>query len=293
MNLEDKVAQLCAFTNPFAESAPIVPTDVKPSQFSAKNAKEMKWQFDDRGLNFSEAEIAAALRRDTALIPAPENREYYGAHDFHYWISGYVEYLSLSRIAKKHGIAEGRIFDFGGSTGRVFRHFYFQGGWDVWSSDFKRSSVEWNLLNFPSHIRVFQGTYQATLPVDSQTFDLIIAMSVFTHIDETETNWLMELRRVLRVGGVALITIHNEATWSNMWDGLREATEKYSPELAAHTELPPGRHVSNFRTDDPYRCNVFHSDDYIMRQWSRYFEVLDILPRASDAQSIVVLRRKD
>ena len=76
-----------------------------------------------------------------------------------------------------------------------------------------------------------------------------------------------------------------------MHPSLREVIERFSPELAAHPELPPGRSVSNFRDDDPYRCNVFHSSDYIRQQWGRYFEVVEIVPMLSDVQTGVVLRR--
>ena len=70
--------------------------------------------------------------------------------------------------------------------------------------------------NFPSTIKVFQGMYFPFLPIEDRTFDLISAMSVFTHIDETETSWLLELWRILKPGGIAVVTIHNEDTWLNM-----------------------------------------------------------------------------
>ena len=190
-------------------------------------------------------------------------------------------------------MTSGNYFDFGGSTGRVFRHFYFQStDWRVWSSDFKMTSVEWNLANFPSAITVFQGMYFPFLPIEDRTFDLVSAMSVFTHIDEIETSWLLELRRIMKPGGIAIATIHNEDTWLNMPPELREAIEKHSPELAALPELPPGRSVSNFCLDDPYRCNIFHSNDYIRTQWSRVFNVKEIIPRASGAQAAVILEKR-
>ena len=289
--LEEKVARLGAYANPFSLSEPIAPSVSRPSDFTQIEFINLAPLFEDRGLDWTPDELVEAMKRDEALIPAVQNREGYGAYDYHYWMSGYAEYRSLSRIAARHGVSGGSMFDFGGSTGRVFRNFYYQGGWDVWSSDFKQTSVEWNLRNFPSAIKVFQGLYQPVLPIDDKTFDLAIAMSVFTHLDETETNWLLELRRVLRPDGIALITIHNEATWKNMGAELMASLEKHSPELAAMSEMPPGKTVSNFRLDDPYRCNTFHTNEYIRLQWSRYFEVVDILPRASDAQTIVVLRR--
>ena len=117
-------------------------------------------------------------------------------------------------------------------------------------------------------------------------------MSVFTHIDEIETSWLLELRRIMKPGGIAIVTIHNEDTWLNLHPALREVIEKHSPELAAMPTLPPGRSVSTFRDDDPYRCNTFHSNDYIRTQWIRVFDVKEIIPRASGAQAAVILQKR-
>jgi SAM-dependent methyltransferase len=290
--LRARVDRLYAFASPFAESGPVMPSPALPSDFIGCDYTPYLQAFRSRSIDLEEGEIAAALARDTAPIPAEANREgYAGGDDFAYWISGYAEYRKLSDIARENGVEAGALFDFGGSTGRVFRNFFFQGDWDVWSCDFKESSVQWNLANMPPAIRVFQGLYQPYLPMEDRSIDLVIAMSVFTHIDELETNWLMELRRILKPGGLAVLTTHNEATWTNMDARLKAAIEQHSPNWLKNETLPPGRHVSTFRLDDPYRCNVFHSDDYVKRNWGRYFDVIEILPRASDAQAIVVLRK--
>jgi SAM-dependent methyltransferase len=186
---------------------------------------------------------------------------------------------------------EGRYLDFGGSTGRVFRHFHFQSdAWRVMSCDFKMTSVEWNLKHFPSGIEVFQNSYNPTLPLESSTVTLISAMSVFTHIDETETSWLMELRRILRPGGLLLATVHDESTW-RADKALRDKTIKINPTWT-HDDMPEGRRVSTWRIDDPYRCDVFQTQSYIRHQWGRYMEVVSILPCSFGPQTMVVLRKR-
>jgi hypothetical protein len=71
----------------------------------------------------------------------------------------------------------------------------------------------------------------------------------------------------------------------------RESSVTDNP-LAAMPTLPPGRSVSTFRDDDPYRCNTFHSNDYIRTQWIRVFDVKEIIPRASGAQAAVILQKR-
>ncbi len=289
---DDRLTQLLGYSNPYAASQPIEPSPANPVDFIDVDLAPFKHMFDAPDLHFDADEIRSSLQKDTAPIPAKINREDYCDDHLTFWLSGYFEFGKLAAMAAKYGITGGSYFDFGGSTGRLFRHFHFQSNeWDVWSSDFKMTSVEWNIENYPSDIAVFQNTYFPFLPIEDSTFDLITAMSVFTHIDETETTWLMELRRILKPGAIAIVTIHNEDTWLNMQPALREVIEEYSPELAANPTLPSGRSVSTWRRDDPYRCNTFHSNDYIETQWSRFFEIMDIIPQASGMQAAVILRK--
>jgi SAM-dependent methyltransferase len=289
-----RLARLLAFANPFAASEPIAPSPAYPSDFLQSDTAGFLEQFQSERVTLDVAEIAGALRKDSAPIPARVNREgYFGEYHFAYWLSGYAVYKEIEHVARTYGISGGNYFDFGGSTGRVFRHFHFQSDrWTVWSCDFKQTSVDWNLQNLPSEIQVFQGMYFPFLLVEDQTFDVISAMSVFTHIDETETSWLLELRRTMKPGGIAIVTVHNEDHWPHMPPELRTSLERHSPDFARLPALPPGRFVSNFRHDDPYRCNTFHSNDYIRSQWGRFFEVADIIPRFSGAQSAVILRKR-
>ena len=293
--------RLLGYANPFASSEPIEESPAHPSDFVDADYHAFSGMFDAAQVTLDPAEIRAALRRDVSPIPAAVNREgYFGAPDrrdghnhLRYWLHGFKDYKRLTSMASSYNVNEGDYFDFGGSSGRVFRHFHFQStAWRVWSCDFKRTSVEWNLANFPAAITVFQGMYFPFLPIEDRTFNLISAMSVFTHIDETETSWLLELRRILKPGGIAIVTIHNEDTWLNMPAELRVVIEKCTPELAAMPTLPQGRSVSTWRVDDPYRCHTFHSNDYIRQQWARMLDVKEIIPEAFDAQAAVILQRR-
>ena len=293
MGIDPRLPQLLAYASPYAASRPLKAPVARPADFLGANPKSCKWLFDRSRLPILRDEVSAALMRDDAPIPASENRENYnGDHHYAYWLSGYVSYQSVAAIAAEHSITSGRYFDFGGSTGRLFRHFHFQAEhFEVWSCDFKMSSVQWNLKHFPSAIKTFQNMYFPFLPMEDNSVDLLTAMSVFTHIDETETAWLLELRRILRPGGLALITVHDEHTWKIMCPELRAQVVKFSPDLAALAELPEGRHVSNWRQDDPYRCNVFESSSYIRQNWGRYFDVLDFIRDLFGHQSAVLLRK--
>ena len=132
----------------------------------------------------------------------------------------------------------GRVLDFGGSAGRVFRHFLYQStDWEVWTADLKKSSVEWNIEKFDRlNLFAFQSASYPVLPIENNSIDLITAFFAFTHIDETESPWLLELRRIFRRGGFR--TFHNKHTWKTMPPSLREACFKFRLHLEEQDKTP-------------------------------------------------------
>jgi ubiquinone/menaquinone biosynthesis C-methylase UbiE len=279
----ERLKELLAYANPYNRSELAEPLGVPASFYSgAAIPPATLREFPDL------AELAA---RDTAPIPAPMNRENYtGNYHFSYWLGGLRDYAMVTGLAAKHEVRSGRCFDFGGSTGRVFRHFAFQSdAWDVWSSDFNLTSVEWNLRHMPPKVKSFLNNYYPTLPIEDNYFDLVTAFSVFTHLDETEVAWLLELRRITRPGGVLMLTVMNQYGWERKSGQVLRTVQQHRPDLLAHDVLPPGKHVVSFRRDSPYRCTVFMTDEHIKDVWGRFFEIAEVIPGAHGQQTAVLL----
>jgi SAM-dependent methyltransferase len=289
--IRDQLAKTLKYGLPYAEASELLSPVGYPEDFLNDNS------LCDRiaSMEADPEEARKGIERDRYPIPHPHNREGYAdGDDLMYWLSGYGDYRTIQGMAAEYGVTGGRYFDFGGSTGRVFRHFAQQSDlWDVWSCDFKLSSVEFNLKYLPPKIRVFLNASFPALPLPDCYFDLISASSVFTHIDETETGWLLELRRILKVGGVACISIHDKHTWTRNFGALRDDVVRFRPDIADLSDLPEGKTVVTFRNDDPYRCHTFHSDEYIAQNWGRFFEICQIKPLVLGLQAMVVCRRID
>lgn len=228
----------------------------------------------------SEIALTERVRRDCLPIPDTPNRENYSGQDhFRYWHSGLEDYERVRSAAASMGCTGTRLYDFGGSTGRLFRHFYCQDRrYEVWSSDFRAISHRWNQAHMPGDIRVFLNGFMPHLPVADRYFDIVSAFSVFTHIDELETAWLLELRRVLRPGGLLYLTIHDEAFWEQKPDRFVSILQGSDARLDEKTPFPAPRRAYQFRRDSYYSCNTFHSRDYVRAQWGRFFEIADIRP---------------
>ena len=144
-------------------------------------------------------------------------------------------------------------------------------------------------------IVAYQNHSIPSLPMPDNSLDLVSAFSVFTHIKAFETAWLMELRRVLRPGGIAWVTIHSEKTWEEMDKGwpLQKALENHKDfqAIASKTKMPGDRLVFRWHNDRSYSSNVFYSFDYIKSAWGRIFEIAEIHRRLPAFQDVVVLRK--
>jgi SAM-dependent methyltransferase len=99
------------------------------------------------------------------------------------------------------------MLDFGVGCGRVARHWAGLDV-DVHGCDYNGELVEWCRRNLP-HVTARSNGLDPPLPYDDERFDLVYALSVFTHLTESrQRSWMAELRRVTRPGGLVLFTTH-------------------------------------------------------------------------------------
>mgnify|MGYP005849761411 CR=1 FL=1 len=110
--------------------------------------------------------------------------------------------------------------DFGCGCGRTmfwlsrrFPAVYWHG------CDVDAEAVQWCGRSFPN--AVFSvNTEFPPLSCASSSFDIIFGISVFTHLaEEYQKAWVPELHRVLKPGGVLLLSFYGR----NLWEGLEEA----------------------------------------------------------------------
>jgi len=267
----------------------------------ACTASELRCVIESEGLHgflphLSVPAVLECLDRDRLPIPRKANRElYYGDRDAAYWLFGLDDYLKVKACWEKYFSGVKRILDFGGSTGRVFRHFYCQGQIDeVYACDCNRVNIQWCKTYFPPDIRVFLNSFYPGLPFADGYFDVITAFSVFTHIDDFEDGWLLELSRLLRPGGIAYITIHDEAAWAVMPSHLEKVLSSSPGAKGVDFEgpMPFDRMVFPGGDRAPHGINVFHRQDYVRHFWDRYFRIEEIIPQGHHFQTVLVLRNE-
>jgi SAM-dependent methyltransferase len=241
--------------------------------------------------------LEPALELDTYVLPTTSDREgYFGQNHFSYWASGLRDRNNLLACAERLGVEARSYLDFGCATGRVIRHFATaERQIKTYGCDINRTHVDWCAKYLPENITVFQNHSIPTLSLPDNSIDIVSAYSVFTHIEAFETSWLMEIRRILKPGGIAWITVHSEKTFEEVREGwpLHIGLRNH-PEFQKYKEnqvMDKDRLVFRWKSDASYSSNVFYTNDYLQRTWGRILEIKETHRRLPGWQDVVVLQK--
>jgi SAM-dependent methyltransferase len=193
--------------------------------------------------------------------------------------AGMKEHL-MSLLAAQHGgeaPAAPRILDFGCGAGNVLRHFGEEARrGEVWGADIDAESVAWLQDHLSPPFRVASVSPDPpALPTPDDHFDLIYAVSVFTHIAENWAAWLLELHRTLAPEGIVMTTFLGEGM------SQAESAGPWDPDRVGMNVL---RHGQDWAGGGP---TVFLSDWWVRAHWGRAFEILEIHHDRDDRGRVV------
>jgi SAM-dependent methyltransferase len=162
-----------------------------------------------------------------------------------------------------------RVLDLGCGCARVLRWFADESATcEFVGSDISRSAIEWSRENIP-FAEFHVNAPQPPLPLADGSCDLVLAISVVTHIDEaSQLAWLEELRRVLRPGGIAILTVSGDDTAAWKLPGADLAQFRASGHFYKRVAEGGLHGLPDFYQD------AYHSREYIERVWTRYFDLL-------------------
>ena len=176
----------------------------------------------------------------------------------------------------------GSMLDFGCGCGRVVRHWAHLPT-EVRGCDYNTGLVDWCRRRLP-FARFETNGLAPPLPYADASFELVYALSVFTHLPRTlQQQWMGELARVLTPNGYLIVSTHGEACLDSLTEVERNRFR--DGQLVVRHEAEAG---SN-------RCGVFFSEDYVRLHLAPGFLVRDYAPRGARGnppQDLVLLQTR-
>lgn len=180
-----------------------------------------------------------------------------------------------------------RVLDFGCGAGRVLRQFVEEArGGHFCGSDIHAESVGWLRQNASPPFEVVRNGDVPPLPWDDASFELIWAVSVFSHVTDEWSAWLIELHRLLRDDGRLIVSFMGAG-----------CSQQYADEPWHEGRIGMNvlRKHQSWDLGGPF---VLHSPWWIREHWGRAFEIDELwpsgfgIPHSRELGQGVVLMRK-
>ena len=240
---------------------------------------------------YEAARAVSLARRETAPdgLPLPPRRlivRVAGTPDVGWFLeSGALAAESVDAALARQGLAFrdlGAVLEFGCGCGRVTRHLRHLRGVQIAGSDHDRAAIDWCRRNLPFARFDVNGLAPPRVH-GSEAFDLVYAFSVLTHLSEPlQVAWVRELVRVLRPGGLLLVSVHGARYEGRLSERERESFQAgrlvvRRPELAG-TNL----------------CTAFHPEAYVRERLASGLELVEHVPEGASGnphQDLYLFRR--
>lgn len=157
----------------------------------------------------------------------------------------------------------------------------------IYGTDIDEEAISWCRKNL-DFARFNVNKPLPPLEYQSNTFDLVYVGSVFTHLNEDyQFRWLEELKRVSAPKGIVIITIHGVYAWNvRRRQDMKEDISKKGIVFAMS---------STFNGIFPvWYQSTYHTKEYVFDNFSKYFDILDYIPRGMGGiQDVVILQKRE
>ena len=157
------------------------------------------------------------------------------------------------------------ILDFGCGCGRVLRHLRDLRG-ELHGSDADAAAIRWCRANLP-FARFHDHRLAPPLELADESFDLVYALSVFTHLPPAlERAWVDELTRILQPRGFLLLTTHGDRYRERLTESERARYDR--GDVVVRFEEAAGLNL----------CTTFHPPSYVRERLAHGLELVGEVP---------------
>jgi SAM-dependent methyltransferase len=188
-----------------------------------------------------------------------------------YYQSGIAHAKHICQIIDENlDTKEVSICEWGCGPARIIRHIrplLDRSNTQLYGFDYNCRSITWCQENI-NDITFACNSVAPPLPCDTNSFDCLFNLSVFTHLSKKmHTEWIRELRRVVKPGGLIIFTTHGDFFKFNL---LEDEQKEYEQ----------GRLVVRGQIKEGKRCFVaYHPPKYIESELLKNgLEVISHLP---------------
>ncbi len=230
-------------------------------------------------------------------LPLPPEELLLGHNHVNYIEWGQEHVATMRRILGEsgHRFEEGqRVLDFGCGSGRMIRGFIEEAkDSEFWGVDIRSDHIFWAKHHLSPPFHFATTTVVPHLPFEDCYFDLIYAGSVFTHVDDLADAWFLEMRRILRPGGMMFFTIHDQHSAELTRTTLRD--DFVGKILYSHENFESFVN-SDFAMFTVWRSadsQVFYDLDYLRGKLWDVFDILSVHEEAYGYQTAVLVQKPD
>jgi SAM-dependent methyltransferase len=236
-------------------------------------------------------QLRSVAQESGGRMPPPEHlqRRVVGVYGPEFLEGGKAVLSDIANILASHNMdlrQFSQILDFGCGCGRITRYVRERVGEHakILASDIDAEAIQWCRKNLGDLAEFYVNPTDPPTIFDAARFDFIFSVSIFTHLPEQmQLLWIAELVRITQPGGYILLTIHGPNHFGKIprrhWTAFERSGFIYV-QGAGTAGLP-----SFYQT-------AFHKHEYVRREWSRYVDVVSVIPLAIGNHQDAVLCRK-
>ena len=202
-----------------------------------------------RNQSFKKLNPAVPIPDDYALF------ETYRLDYQHYFYDGKRTAASLlDQLREFTDINHKVILEWGCGPARIIRHLPSLAPDNQWyACDYNEETIRWCSSNIQG-VHFSKNELQAPLPYTDQLFDIVYAISVFTHLSrQNHFDWMEEIYRIVKPGGLFLLTTQGESFLSKLTKSERARFDEGA--LVERSHMTEGHRLfSSFQPPVFMRC---------------------------------------